>query len=98
MAAHVRSGAALTPMHLFRTAFVLAAAGLLDPVAPLRAAGADTLWQEWQLTDPSLVAQVHQAGCRIIAWTVNDADAAAALSAMGVDGLCGNYPERLSSP
>jgi glycerophosphoryl diester phosphodiesterase len=69
----------------------------LDPVAQLRAAGADTLWQEWQLIDPPMVAQVHQAGCRVIAWTVNDQSAARNLAALGVDGLCGNYPERLSS-
>ena len=77
---------------------VLSTAYPVDPVAPLLATGADTLWQEWQLIDPPLVAQVHQAGRRIFAWTVNDAGTARALADMGVDGLCGNFPERLQGP
>ncbi len=48
------------------------------------------------MIDTELVETVHAAGARLIAWTVNDRVAAARLSAMGVDGLCGNYPDRLS--
>jgi glycerophosphoryl diester phosphodiesterase len=66
-----------------------------DPVEVLQLASATTLWQEWTMIDPELVETVHTAGARLIAWTVNDRVAAARLSAMGVDGLCGNYPERL---
>ncbi|HEX9894172.1 MAG TPA: glycerophosphodiester phosphodiesterase, partial [Gemmatimonadales bacterium] len=69
-----------------------------DPLAPLEASGADTLWQEWQLIDRPLVEQVHRSGRRIIAWTVNDRAIARRLGDLGVDGLCGNYPERLLSP
>jgi glycerophosphoryl diester phosphodiesterase len=76
---------------------VLSTAYLVDPVAPLHATGADTLWQEWQLIDRALVDRVHEADRRVIAWTVNDAAVAARLSQLGVDGLCGNYPERLLS-
>jgi glycerophosphoryl diester phosphodiesterase len=67
----------------------------IDPIAPLRAAGANTLWQEWHLIDPELVAAVHRAGAELIAWTVNDAGTARRLAEQGVDGLCGNFPERL---
>jgi glycerophosphoryl diester phosphodiesterase len=67
----------------------------VDPVGPMLAAGARTLWQEWPLIDAELVAAVHRTGGQIIAWTVNDADHARRLAALGVDALCGNYPERL---
>ena len=76
---------------------VLSTSYLLDPALPLLATGADTLWQEWQLIDRPLVDRVHESGCRIIAWTVNDQGVGARLSGLGVDGLCGNYPERLLS-
>ena len=68
---------------------------LLNPVDVLRATGATTLWQEWQLIDRALVEVIHEAGGQIIAWTVNDDDRARELAAMGVDGLCGNFPDRL---
>ena len=74
---------------------VLSTSYPLDPIAPLLATGAETLWQERQLIDRALVDRVHQAGRRIMAWTVNDPGAAVRLSMLGVDGLCGNYPERL---
>lgn len=76
---------------------VLSTSYLLDPAAPLLATGADTLWQEWQLIDRALVDRVHELSRRIIAWTVNDPAVAGRLAMLGVDGLCGNYPERLLS-
>lgn len=48
------------------------------------------VWPNWKLIDPALVADVHGAGGRVIAWTVNDADVARRLADMGVDGLCGD--------
>lgn len=76
----------------------LSTAYLLNPVEVLRATGATTLWQEWQLIDDALVETIHAAGGQVIAWTVNDADHARTLAALGVDGLCGNFPERLRVP
>lgn len=67
----------------------------LDPVALLRAAGADTLWQDHSLIDAQITAQVHQAGARLIAWTVNTEAQARRLVRFGVDGLCTNHPDRL---
>ena len=67
----------------------------LDPVAPLRAAGANTLWQEWHLIDTELVTAVHRTGATIIAWTVNVTRLGERLAELGVDGLCGDFPERL---
>ena len=74
---------------------VLLSAYLDDPVAALRAVGATTLWQEWQLVDEALVKAVHAAGCRIHAWTVNEVGDLEHLVRLGVDGLCGNYPDRI---
>lgn len=61
---------------------------LIDPVGALRAAGARDLWQQWELIDRELIARVHEAGGRVIAWTVNDLSAAEMLRSLGVDGIC----------
>jgi len=74
---------------------VLSASYPLDPLAPVRSAGAGVLWQEWHLIDEDLVHRAHDAGIELIAWTVNERRDAERLAAMGVDALCGNYPERL---
>lgn len=67
----------------------------VDPVRPILDAGATMLWQAQHLIDAALVGACHDTGCAVIAWTVNDAVEAASLAALGVDGLCGNWPERL---
>ena len=68
---------------------------LRDPISAMRAAGATTLWQEWQQVDLELVTQVHDAGCAVIAWTVNEIGDLDHMVRLGVDGLCGNYPDRI---
>jgi glycerophosphoryl diester phosphodiesterase len=67
---------------------VLMTSYLLDPLVPLRDTGARDLWQHWELIDAALVAAVHTAGGRVIAWTVNSAEAARRLAEWGVDGIC----------
>ena len=74
---------------------VLSASYPVDPTGPVQNAGARTLWQQADLIDAALVAACHTADIAMIAWTVNDRDQAKALTALGVDGLCGNWPERL---
>ena len=66
-----------------------------DPVGALEAAGATMLWQQWQQVDQHLVRRVHEAGAGIIAWTVNEIGDLERLVRLGVDGLCGNYPDRI---
>lgn len=56
--------------------------------AAMEYADARDVWPEWNLVDEQLVARVHAAGGRVIAWTVNDRETAARLAALGVDGLC----------
>jgi glycerophosphoryl diester phosphodiesterase len=74
---------------------VLLSAYLRDPVGVMQAVGATTLWQEWQQVDQELVTRVHEAGCTVVAWTVNDIGDLDRMVRLGVDGLCGNYPDRI---
>jgi glycerophosphoryl diester phosphodiesterase len=74
---------------------ILLSAYLKDPVSVLRGVGATTLWQEWQLVDLELVNQIHDAGAELIAWTVNELGDLDRMVRLGVDGLCGNYPDRI---
>lgn len=74
---------------------ILLSAYLDDPVSAMQAVGATTLWQEWQQVDRELVTRVHDAGGFLIAWTVNEIGDLERLARMGVDGLCGNYPDRM---
>ncbi len=66
-----------------------------DPVAAMRAVGATTLWQDWRQVDRELVSRVHEAACTLVAWTVNEIGDLERLVRLGVDGLCGNYPDRI---
>jgi glycerophosphoryl diester phosphodiesterase len=74
---------------------ILLSAYLKDPVAVMRAVGATALWQEWQLVDQDLVNQIHASGGELIAWTVNELGDLDRMVRLGVDGLCGNYPDRI---
>jgi glycerophosphoryl diester phosphodiesterase len=74
---------------------ILLSAYVLDPVAILDGAAASTLWQEQSVIDDQLVAAVHDAGYELIAWTVNDPGDISRLVQLGVDGLCGNFPDRI---
>jgi glycerophosphoryl diester phosphodiesterase len=67
---------------------ILLSSYLIDPVGALRGAGARDLWQQWELIDEELVSRVHDAGARVIAWTVNASEVAESLAALGVDGIC----------
>lgn len=54
----------------------------------IEATGARDLWPRRNLIDAALVALAHEAGARVIAWTVNSTAEAQALLALGVDGVC----------
>ena len=59
-----------------------------DVTALMREVDAVDVWPQWELIDAELVAAVHAAGGRVIAWTVNRPERAITLAAIGVDGLC----------
>ena len=67
---------------------ILLSSYLVDPDHALQAAGARDYWQSLEFTDAALVERVHAAGGRVIVWTVNRAEDAASLAAIGVDGVC----------
>jgi glycerophosphoryl diester phosphodiesterase len=74
---------------------VLLASYLLDTPTAVLATGASVVWQEASLIDRELVVALHAAGLGLVAWTVNDDSRARELAELGVDGLCGNHPDRL---
>ncbi|HEV7991680.1 MAG TPA: glycerophosphodiester phosphodiesterase [Gemmatimonadaceae bacterium] len=59
-----------------------------DPRSLLEQAGATDLWPERRAVSARLVRDVHAAGGRVIAWTVNDPEEAQRMAELGVDGLC----------
>lgn len=67
----------------------------LDPLPLVHGPGADTLWMETHLIDADLVRQLHEDGARLIAWTANGEQEIRRLASLGVDGICGNYPDRI---
>ena len=67
----------------------------LDLLTPLTSTGASVLWQDTGLIDQPMVAALHAAGKEIIAWTANEPAEIARLVTLGVDGICGNFPERI---
>lgn len=74
---------------------VLLAETIPDPVGAMKAVGATTLWAEKRLVDRPLVDRIHAADGALIAWTVNELADLRRLTQLGVDGLCGNYPDRI---
>lgn len=62
-----------------------------DPVAAMRAADALDVWPSREHVDAVLVQKVHDAGGRVIPWTVNKPEQAVALVSLGVDGLCTDF-------
>jgi glycerophosphoryl diester phosphodiesterase len=72
---------------------VLSASYALRPLVALRDASASTLWQECSLVDAELVRLVHNDNARVIVWTVNREDEMQRFVAMGVDGICTNFPD-----
>jgi glycerophosphoryl diester phosphodiesterase len=56
----------------------------------MEATGALDVWLHWPLVSVPLVDAVHDAGGRVIPWTVNDRARAQTLASLGVDALCGD--------
>ncbi len=74
---------------------VLLASYLLHTVPVVHGTGADTLWMETHLIDAALVEELHDEGIRVIAWTANDEPEIRRLIGLDVDGICGNFPDRI---
>jgi len=72
---------------------VLLSSYLIDPVAAVHAADADTLWMRADFIDLELVEALSQAGLAVIAWTVNGEAEVRRLAGLGLHAICGNYPD-----
>lgn len=59
-----------------------------DAVAAMHAADALDVWPSREHVNDSLVESVHEAGGRVIPWTVNTGEQAVELAVLGVDALC----------
>ena len=74
---------------------VLLASYLLDTLQVVHGVGVDTLWMESHMIDAELVAELHADGRRLIAWTANEERDIRRLIELEVDGICGNFPDRI---
>ena len=72
---------------------VLLASYPLRPLHALQDTGATVLWEDQALIDAALVEAVHGGKYQIYGWTVNDPEDMRRLLALGVDGLCTNFPD-----
>jgi glycerophosphoryl diester phosphodiesterase len=54
--------------------------------------GVSSVWAYHAVITAGLVSACEEAGCRLIAWTVDELDAMRRLAALGVDGICSNDP------
>ena len=66
---------------------VLSSSWPVDPVSPVWAAGAQVLWQQWQLVDRELVDRCNDRGIAVIAWTVPEREVER-MAGLGVHGVC----------
>ena len=73
---------------------VLSSSYPVRPLAALKDAGASILWQERTVTDEMLVRTLHDAEMRVFVWTVDEPADLARFVALGVDGICTNFPAR----
>jgi glycerophosphoryl diester phosphodiesterase len=60
----------------------------IEPLYALESVAGRDLWRHIDCVDEALVQAAHEAGARVIAWTVNDAETMRRCAGWGVDGLC----------
>jgi glycerophosphoryl diester phosphodiesterase len=54
--------------------------------------GVSAIWLYHSLASRGVADAVHEAGCKLICWTVDEAPRIDALAELGVDGICTNDP------
>lgn len=65
-----------------------------DPVAVATACGANAVCPRWSRLTRDQVEAAQRAGLAVSVWTANDPGDIAAMSAMGVDAVTSDYPDR----
>lgn len=69
----------------------------VDPVAMARACGATAIHSLWRYTSAEMVAQAHEAGLTVNAWTANTPESIAHCLKIGVDAIITDYPDRFAA-
>ena len=59
-----------------------------SPESIVKRTAARDVWPKNSLVTPARVKTLHDMGCRVIVWTVNDANRIRELISWGVDGIC----------
>jgi glycerophosphoryl diester phosphodiesterase len=72
---------------------VVSASYPVHPVRCVEDADASALWQDRSCVDEALVSCIHDAGMALYVWTVNEPDEMPHFLALGVDGLCTDFPD-----
>jgi glycerophosphoryl diester phosphodiesterase len=60
-----------------------------------RCIGAFSFNPLFRIVDANLVDNAHREGIRVLVWTVNEPEDLDRMKALGVDGICSNYPDRI---
>ena len=68
-----------------------------DPIALLDSLDAEAIAPRWDAVDARLCERVHDAGRRVVTWTVDDERAAVRLAEIGVDVIVTNDPARVGA-
>jgi len=68
----------------------------ISPADLVRQAGAQAYCPDFQFLDERQVRHIHEAGFRVIPWTVNDPDDWQKLIDWGVDGITSDFPDQLA--
>ncbi len=79
------------------TAVIIAATAPVAPETLARDAGASIYSPDYQFVDEPLVRRLHDAGLRVLPWTVNRDEEWERLVAWGVDGFGTDYPDRAAA-
>ncbi len=72
---------------------VLLASYPMHPIRCLQDADASILWQNCKHVDESLVSSIHAEGMTLYVWTVNAREEIERFAALGVDGICTDFPD-----
>lgn len=67
----------------------------VDPVAAAQQLGAWSINLDLAMVNPAIVARAHEAGFKVLVYTVNKADDIARMRSLGVDGIFTNFPDRV---
>jgi len=77
-------------------AVLVAGMASVDPASLVRQANAEIYCPDVYFLDEIQVRQCHDAGIRVLPWTVNEPEDVYRLLVWGVDGITTDYPDRLA--